>query len=84
MQGFSWTEIYFGHFVQAAPIWSDIWKFLRTFFQTLIFTTINRNYYLPFSHNETSGSFATISDGKCGLIDWLALYLMGKLELVDR
>ena len=20
MQGFSWTEIYFGHFVQAAPI----------------------------------------------------------------
>ena len=37
------------------------------------------------SHNENRGSFATISDGKWGLIDWLAVYLMGRLEpLVDR
>ena len=36
------------------------------------------------SHNETRGSFATISDGRCGLIDWLAFYLMRRLELADR
>ena len=36
------------------------------------------------SHNETRGSFATISDGMCGLIDWLAYYLMQGLELVDQ
>ena len=29
-------------------------------------------------------SFATISDGRCGLIDWLAFYLMRRLELADR
>ena len=38
----------------------------------------------PF-HNESRGSFATNSDSKCGLFDWLALYLlMRRLELVDR
>ena len=36
------------------------------------------------SHYETRGSFASISDGKCDLIDWLAFYLMRRLELVDR
>ena len=30
------------------------------------------------------GSFANISDGRCGLIDWLAFYLMRSLELADR
>ena len=34
------------------------------------------------SHNETRGSFATISDGKCRPIDWMAL--MRRLVLVDR
>ena len=33
---------------------------------------------------KPGGSFATFSDGKCGLIDWLAFYLMRRLELVDR
>ena len=37
----------------------------------------------PF-HTETRGSFASILDGKCGLINWLAFYLMRRLELVDR
>ena len=62
---------------------SDIWKIFRTFFQTLIFTIINKTAICP-SHNETRGSFATISDGKCGLIDWLPFYLMGRLQKVDR
>ena len=62
---------------------SHIWNFFRTFFQTLIFTTIKETAICP-SHNETRGSFATISDGKCGLIDLLAFYLMRRLEHVDR
>ena len=33
---------------------------------------------------ETRGSFATISDGKCGLIDCLAFHFMRREELVDR
>ena len=36
------------------------------------------------SQIETRGSFATIWDGKCGLIDCLAFYSMRRLELVDR
>ena len=36
------------------------------------------------SQIETRGSFATISDGKCGLIDCLAFYFMRREELVDR
>ena len=36
------------------------------------------------SHIATRGRFATISDGKYGLIDWLAFYLMMRLVLVDR
>ena len=35
-------------------------------------------------YNETRGSFATILDSKCGLIDWLAFCLMRRLELVDH
>ena len=34
MQGFSWIEIYFGHFVQAAPIFFGHLEFFRTFFNT--------------------------------------------------
>ena len=34
LQGFSWTEIYFGHFVQAAPILFGHLDFFRTFFNT--------------------------------------------------
>ena len=55
-------------------------KSLGHFFQALIFTTIA---ICP-SHIETRGSFATILDGKCGLIDWLAFYLITRLELVDQ
>ena len=33
---------------------------------------------------KTGVSFATISDGRCGLVDWLAFYLMRRLELVDE
>ena len=36
------------------------------------------------SQIETRGSFATILDGKWGLIDKLAFYFMRRLELVDR
>ena len=38
------------------------------------------------SHIETRGSFASISNDKCGLIDWLAFYLIRRLEsgAVDR
>ena len=32
-QGFSWTEIYFGHFVQAAPILFGHLENFRPFFQ---------------------------------------------------
>ena len=62
---------------------SDIWKFFRTFFQTLILPPYTENAICP-SHNENMGSFANISDGRCGLIDWLAFYLMRSLELADR
>ena len=34
------------------------------------------------SHNETIGCFATISDGKCGLVGWLAFYLVKRLSLL--
>ena len=53
-------------------------------------TFINIHFYhhkrkLPSpSQIETRGSFATITDGKCGLIDCLAFYFMRRLELVDR
>ena len=32
VQGFSWTEVYFGHFVQAAPILFRHLEIFRTFF----------------------------------------------------
>ena len=48
-QGLSWTEIYFGHFVQAAPILFGHLEIFRTLL-TLIFTTINGNCHLPFSY----------------------------------
>ena len=35
-QSFSWTEIYFGHFVQAVQILFGHLEFFRTIFQTLI------------------------------------------------
>ena len=49
IQGFSWTEIYFGHFVQAAPILFGHLVFLGHSL-TFIFTTINGNCHLPFSN----------------------------------
>ena len=36
LQSFSWTEIYFGHFVQAVQILFGHLEFFRTIFQTLI------------------------------------------------
>ena len=57
--------------------------FFRTFFRTLILPSLAKTAICP-SYNETRGSFATISDGKCGLIDWLPFYLMVRLEKVDR
>ena len=36
LQSFSWTEIYFGHFVQAVRILFGHLEFFRTIFQTLI------------------------------------------------
>ena len=82
-QGFSWTEIYFRHYVQAASILFRHLEIFRTFFQTLILPPQTETAIYP-SHYETRGSFATISHGKCGLIDWLAFYLMRRLELVDQ
>ena len=41
-------------------------------------------FFLKKKAGITRGSFATISDGRCGLIDWLAFYLMRRLELADR
>ena len=35
-QSFSWTEIYFGHFVQAVHILFGHLEIFRTIFQTLI------------------------------------------------
>ena len=83
IQGFNWTEIYFGHFVQAAPILFGHLEIFYDIFSKLIFYTINGIAICP-SQIKTRGSFATISDGKCGLIDCLAFYFMRRVELVGR
>ena len=80
MQGLSWTEIYFGHFVQATPILFHIWKFLGHFFRHSFLPQQTEIAICP-SHMETRGSFATILDGMCGLIDWMAFYLMMMMEV---
>ena len=49
MQGFSWTEIRFGHFVRAAPILFGHLEIFLDIFSDTHFTTINRKCYLPFS-----------------------------------
>ena len=49
-QGFRWTEIYFGHFVQAAPILFGHLEIFKDIFSTLTFTTIKGNCHLPFSN----------------------------------
>ena len=70
-QGFSWTEIYFGHFVQAAPLLLGHLEFFRTFINIHFYHHKTEIAICP-SQIETRGSFATITDGKCGLIDCLA------------
>ena len=49
---------------------SDIWKFLRTIFYHTFLPPQTEIAICP-PNIEIRGSFATISDGKCGLIDWL-------------
>ena len=58
----------------------DIWNFLGHFFRHLFLPPSTETVICP-SHNETRGSFATILDGKRSLIDWIAFYLMRRLEL---
>ena len=57
-------------------------KILGHFFKTLL-PPLTEIAICP-SQIKTRDSFATISDGKCGLNDWLAFYLMRRLEHVDR